>query len=60
MASQSAGAVQISDATDHLQQSARAAIDGLARLSATARSIEGATTTLQAEVAAFRVGETVS
>jgi methyl-accepting chemotaxis protein len=57
MASQSAGAVQISEAASHLQQSARSAIDGLARLSATARSIEGATSALQAEVAAFRLVE---
>ncbi len=57
MASQSAGAVQISEAASHLQQSARSAIDGLARLSATARSIEGATTALQSEVAAFRLVE---
>lgn len=55
MASQSAGAVQISDATAQIQQSARAAIDGLARLSATARAIEGATGALHSEVSAFRI-----
>jgi methyl-accepting chemotaxis protein len=60
MASQSAGAVQISDATSQIQQSARAAIDGLARLSATARLIEGATGTLHSEVSAFRVATSES
>jgi hypothetical protein len=49
--------VQSSEAASHLPQSARSAIDGLARLSATARSIEGATSALQAEVAAFRLVE---
>ena len=57
MASQSAGAVQISDTTSHIQQSARAAIDGLARLSGAARSIEGAARALHSEVSAFRIVE---
>jgi methyl-accepting chemotaxis protein len=57
IASQSAGAVQISDATAQIQHSARAAIDGIARLAAAARSIEGATSTLHSEVCAFRIDE---
>ncbi len=57
MASQSAGAMQISDATGLLQQSARSAIEGFARLSTTARSLEAASDALRSEVAAFRVAD---
>jgi methyl-accepting chemotaxis protein len=55
MASQSAGAVQISDSTGMLQQAARSAVDGLARLSLTAGNLEKASAALRSEVAAFRI-----
>ncbi|MDZ4755756.1 MAG: methyl-accepting chemotaxis protein [Phycisphaerae bacterium] len=57
MASQSSGALQISDATELLQKSARSAVEGLASLSTAARTLEAASASLRAEVAAFRVAD---
>ncbi|MDZ4829611.1 MAG: methyl-accepting chemotaxis protein [Phycisphaerae bacterium] len=53
MASQSAGAVQISDATAQLRESARSTVDGVTRIAATVRALEDASESLRSSVAAF-------
>lgn len=55
MASQSAGAAQITAAASHLQDAARTTVEGISRIGATVRELERASESLRAGVSAFRL-----